>query len=210
MLRPPFRSFRGLYAPEHLIRLILALPPSDSPHYTEQDISKWAFVNIYLRQEMPSAGLLETYMYFLDRHFFFGHLCNTVRLKVFQEDTNRSDMYGFFDPNEGEIGVFLHHRGNILSLNEALDTLIHQMTLACICIFSSQQLASDPLQLDIHGGHGMYWNILFHSIVNRVRGWHPSLEALRTRVWLTPSQRLEILGNPQLGHVTDLFTKLEL
>ncbi|KAI0600467.1 hypothetical protein F4775DRAFT_599136 [Biscogniauxia sp. FL1348] len=202
----PFRPQEGFHAPEALLSLTLALPPNDSPRYVEQHFSKNGFVALYLQNDKPSAELLaQWYMFLLDKHFFFGSLCRIVSLKVLQGDVTKPDLHGYYSPGEREIVLFLCPGGRLQQHDEVLDTLIHEMAHAYVDIFSNKWLAMSPEQLQAHEGHGVYWHCLFHSIVNRVRRWHPSLENFVTQVHLVPSQRFEIRVK---AYFTDLLKRL--
>ncbi|CAJ2508079.1 Uu.00g092650.m01.CDS01 [Anthostomella pinea] len=65
-------------------------------------------------------------------------------------------------------------------------------------------------ELESHAYHGLYWNTLYHSIVNRIRRWHPELEKLPTKPWLERSQRKEIEDKEYVGLLTKKLTELHL
>ncbi|CAJ2512889.1 Uu.00g010080.m01.CDS01 [Anthostomella pinea] len=177
----------------------------------------WHLVRRFQRdidRELPSYNnlqtLLEGYLRYFDKLFFFGLLRRRVRrmlpvprmlpmvaLKVIDEQDERLGDWQRDRKDEIRLWTRDSH-GEYHALEDFVTTVAHEMIHAYLRIFSDESAASHFRCVDADGGHGvMFWH-LHHFILSRLCTWigTPRLRAWRDETfgkWLE-AQQLDVSG----------------
>ncbi|KAH6646061.1 hypothetical protein BKA67DRAFT_92390 [Truncatella angustata] len=164
----------GLHDPDDLVRLALISVPQGTNLYGFRAELRDDFARIYEACHRKAIDeLMKGAFTILDWYFFQRKLFkHGVRLSVgHHEPTSRlsgRNVLGLYKHDSGRITVFRYCSDGTTTCDRKnmLAVLVHEMVHAYLYIFSEpRHLAA---KVDPHKGHGLSWNVLYHSLVNTI------------------------------------------
>jgi hypothetical protein len=168
--------------PDELFRLATATITPENDFYLRRQRFQSDFVTLFMkRRERSTRTLIRKAFSMIDGFFFQCTLSKhgvrpSLRHRTVWFPSSQSYLSGHYDNKQITVYKYVSEEGKCVSPEDMLSTLIHEMVHAYYCLFSDPQRYQD--KVDLNFGHGMLWNALFHTIINIMCQWSPTMAAL--------------------------------
>lgn len=135
----------------------------------------------------PVPNLVQKGFVILDSYFFLHALQDYgVRLSVKHHIKPSSVLehgaFGTYHPHDRCICVCTHYTcgKRLRSIKQMLCALVHEMVHAYMHLFSAPEQYRVKVDTAVsQGQHGMPWNAVYHTVINSICQWSPSLHNFR-------------------------------
>lgn len=168
--------------PDDLVRLASSAVLQERRYFDLRTRLRTEFVSLYeFRYLHTLPELLQRGFIILDNYFFLHALRdNGVQLSLQSHIAPDSVL------RHGAAGMYYHSDSRICvctrfargqrhrSIEQMLCTLVHEMAHAYLHVFSIPAQYLLKVDTVANRGHGLPWNVVFHTLVNRICQWSPT------------------------------------